>query len=45
MLDAGQRATFKNQWVRLIGNMYPERSFNSDIEPEQIIQHYKTFRL
>ena len=45
MLDAGQRATFKNQWVRLTGDISRERNFFADISEEQTIQHYKTFRL
>jgi hypothetical protein len=45
MLDAGQRATFKNQWVRMIPDISRERNFFADISEEQTIQHYKTFRL
>lgn len=45
MLDAGQRDTFKNQWVRMISNINRDEQFNADISQEVILNKYKTFRL
>lgn len=44
MMDAGQRDTFKNAWVRMVGNINRVSGFNADISQEQIINNYNKYR-